>query len=127
MADSKVGVNTVEKDGVIYKEMPGQPGVPNIKAPVDMDSYNRLGGFGSPYNNNPAFKTVNTFPSAPSGAGGHDIFVDKMQFGTGMTAATAPPYLLINMCAAAPALCGIYVNTRTDKDFLQSSNYKQGQ
>jgi hypothetical protein len=133
-ADSKVGVNTVEKDGIIFKEMPGQPGVPSdIK--VDMSNYDSLGGYGSRYNNNPIFQSINTLPSAPSGAAGHDAFVDKLILNGTLdpsaastpffVGASAPPYLILNACASSPSLCAIYVNTRTDKDFLQSSNSKQ--
>jgi hypothetical protein len=127
MSDSKVGINTLKgSDGTIYLEKIGEPGVEGVKLSAkQMESYNSLGGFGSPYNNNPIFKLINTLPSAPSGAAGHDAWVDAMHFGSGMTAATAPPYLIINACAAAPSLCAIYVNTRADKNFLQSSNSKQ--
>jgi hypothetical protein len=72
-------------------------------------------------NQNPAFQAPNTTPWSPSFTGFHDA----MHFGSGMTAATAPPYLITNACAAAPSLCAIYVNTRTDKNFLQSSSSKQ--
>ena len=121
-ADSKVGVNTVKgSDGTIYLEKIGEPGVAS-KIKVDMSNYNRFGGYGSTYDNNPIFKTINQMPSAPSGAKGHDAFVDANHFGVGMTAASAPPYLIINACAASPSLCAIYVNTRANKDFLQSSN-----
>jgi hypothetical protein len=125
-ADSKVGVNTVKgSDGTIYLEKVGEPGIQGVELTAkEMESYNSFGGFGSPYNNNPIFQTVNQIPSAPSGAAGHDAWVDANHFGLGVTASTAAPYLIINACAAAPSLCAIYVNTRTDKNFLQSSNSK---
>ena len=34
---------------------------------------------------------------------------DKEQRGT------SPPYLVIKACAAMPSLCGIYINTKTNK------------
>jgi hypothetical protein len=125
-ADSKVGVNTVKgSDGTIYLEKIGEPGVQGIElTSKEMKNYDSLGGYGSRYNNNVIFQTINTLPSAPSGAAGHDAWVDAMHFGSGMTAATAPPYLIINACAASPSLCSIYINTLTDKNFLQSSNSK---
>jgi hypothetical protein len=120
-------------DGTIYLEKIGEPGVTS-EIRVD-DSFFYKTKIFSPYDNNPIFKTINQIPSAPSGAKGHDVFMDRLILNGTLdpsavstpifVGASAPPYLILNACASAPSLCAIYVNTRTDKNFLQSSSSKQ--
>ena len=114
---SKVGVN-VEKSPVDGKWVfEGTK-----KEATQFDTY----VFG---NENPVFKGANaSIPSVNSGAAGHDAWILDMEksgvltSGTNttraITAITAPPYLLLNACAAAPSACGLYVNNKLDNKFL---------
>jgi hypothetical protein len=111
--NSKVGVNVVQENGIWYKEGFSPSNIGKHAKPASFFTSHVIG------TENPFFKGMNaTIPSVESGARGHDIWVDKMNFDAGMTAVTAPPYLLLNTCAAAPSLCGVYVNTKTDDNFL---------
>jgi hypothetical protein len=115
--DSKVGIN-VQKDPVSGNWL--------YEGTKNQASWSDTYIFG---NQNPVFKILNaTTPSAASGAGGHDAWILALEKNGIMTNGkaiantfnfvTAPPYLILNACAASPSLCGIYVNAKTDNDFL---------
>ena len=113
--NSNVGVNTVKgPDGVLYTE--SSLGGPDMANPVNMDAYNRLGGYGSPYTNNPALKTLNTVPGFPSATGFHDWAMPNGA-GLGYKASTILPYFAASYCAAAPGVCaGIVTDSSTSVD-----------
>ncbi len=108
--NSKVGVNVVEENGILYEEL--SPGVANTNAKVDMANYNRMGGYGSKYNNNPILKILNSHVNGfESFADFHDASMTNIGATSGIVKiATIPPWLLTSYCASSPELCSIIIN-----------------
>ena len=112
--NSNVGVNTVKgSDGKWYLGKIDRSGksVPNIDKHVNMNSYNRWGGFGSPYTNNPALKTANTIPGFEPFADFHDVSMTKLKITSGAGKfATIFPWLPVSYCTSDPTLCSTIIN-----------------
>ncbi|MFM2200057.1 MAG: hypothetical protein RL769_110 [Pseudomonadota bacterium] len=94
MENSKVGVNAkYNSNGVLIKE-----GSITIQNPNGIETNYWAS------NQNPAFKTLNTTPGAPSFADFHDA----MNFEAGVNQVTIAPYYAMSQCAASPTLCATF-------------------